>query len=215
MTYNKILLKFQMSIWAYMLFFPVFLLGSEGINMPEGGGLIIKGATFFHISNHSNVLLKFNLKTSSDITGGGKLIMNTSQNAFIEAPKQQISNLELTGEHSTFLYSELFITQSLEIKSGKLYLFDNNLVITEYARIADYSFHRIIRNGRGFIKIFHHNREHGESLSTHNFVFKYVTLETISDIISSIDCVKLIFEYSNRDLQLFPDVDPPPPKFGV
>jgi len=99
----------------------------------------------------SAVVSVSNLVIEADITGKGKLILLSDQNAVIDANNNSIENLVLSSSNKVELLSGLQIINQLTILSGELHLNDFNLLVYPNTKLDQSTLQKIIQNGKGTI----------------------------------------------------------------
>ena len=132
-----------------VLHLPALLWAEKHIDLAGGIFTVNKGASV-QIGKSSSITIA-KLITEADITGKGKLILLSDNNAFIDANNHSIENLVVSVANKVELLSGLQITNKLSILSGKLYLNDFNLILDPNTKLAQSTLEKIIQNGSGTI----------------------------------------------------------------
>ncbi len=109
--------------------------------------------TFFIISHQTQLVTPANINLNSSITGEGKLKLYGKNKSNIDAHNQSIENLLIVKSEfsNTHIVSNLHITNSLQIESGTLCLFDFDLFLDNESEIELGEFAHIQHFGNGKI----------------------------------------------------------------
>ncbi len=89
----------------------------------NGANLYIKTGTCISILG--------NLSSNSNITGGGKVLMNGQNQQLLDCRGNQINNLEISNVNHIKLNSGIKITKSLSFLNGKIITDDNDVIFSD------------------------------------------------------------------------------------
>ncbi len=138
-----------------LLLLGAFLTTALFAQQKSQGGIYLNKKTHFIISNKTQVVTPANLNIHSSITGKGQLKLCGKKQSDIDAHNQSIENLTIVKDEMTptRLISAIHITNSFNVESGTLCLFDYDMFLENDAKLNIGKFAHVRYLGSG--KIIH------------------------------------------------------------
>ncbi len=133
----------------FVLYLPSLLYAEKHIDFTGSRFNVGKGASV-QIGESASITVS-NIIIETNITGKGKLIVVSDNNAYIHANNNSIENLVLISANKVKLLSGLQIKNELTILKGELQLNNFDLTLCPNAKLDNSSLQRIIMNGSGSI----------------------------------------------------------------
>ncbi len=101
------------------------------------------GASLY-IKTGTSISLSGNLSSNSNITGGGKILMNGQNEQLLDCRGNQINNIEISNPSHVKLISGIKITKSLSFLNGKIITGDNNVIFSDSTSTTGAGYGRFI-----------------------------------------------------------------------
>lgn len=205
---NSCILLLTLFLWQA----PALLLAGDHVDYPGSRFTVLKYASV-NIGESATITIS-NLHIESNITGRGKLILLSDNNALINANNHSIENLVLASANKVELLSGLRIINELTILKGELHLNDFDLLIGPNTILNQSTLSKIILNGSGVIV----QQSIGIPYAAGPFTFSgpvqfdFSVFPAIATANRSISCEHIFYYRPPIIPNRTPDVLVPPPK---